>query len=98
MPGLGHRDLNPSIRRWDGVAQRIDALVSRPHRRIVGCLLLARSVRAGTHGVFPELGYTGCAIRLPATAALDPKRTLKALKAKSLRCRWRYLGRTMPRQ
>src|SRR6266478_2834139 len=33
--------LNPSIRRSDGVAQRIDALVSRPHRRIVGCPPLA---------------------------------------------------------
>ena len=36
--------LNPSIRRSDGVAQRIDALVSRPHRRIVGCPLLACTV------------------------------------------------------
>ena len=30
---------------------------------------------AGTRGYFRSWGQTGCAIRLPATAALDPKRT-----------------------
>jgi hypothetical protein len=38
-------------------------------------LNLARSVSAGTHGDFRSWGWTGCAIGLPATAALDPKRS-----------------------
>jgi hypothetical protein len=36
--------------------------------------LLARNVSAGTPGHFQSWGQTGCAIRLPATAALDPFR------------------------
>ena len=39
---------------------------------------LARSVSAGTHGYFRSWGQTGCAIRLSATAALDPQQTLAA--------------------
>jgi hypothetical protein len=38
------------------------------------CLLMARSVTAGTQGHFRTWGWTGCSIRLPAIAALDPVR------------------------
>jgi hypothetical protein len=38
---------------------------------------VARSVSAGTHGYFRSWGWTGCAIRLPATAALDPNSDIR---------------------
>jgi hypothetical protein len=40
---------------------------------------MARSVSAGTHGHFRSWGETGCAIRLSATAALDPEPTCRAV-------------------
>ncbi len=33
-----------------------------------------------THGYFRSWRQTGCAIRLPATAALDPKRTRQMIR------------------
>jgi hypothetical protein len=47
--------LNPRIRRPDGVAQRIDALVSRPHRRIVGCPLLAQSGHSSLNAGYSQI-------------------------------------------
>jgi hypothetical protein len=43
-------------------------------------------------------GQSGRYVLKSSSSQFDPERTLKALKAKSLRCRWRYLGRTMHRQ
>jgi hypothetical protein len=66
------RCLRPSPLKRSRKQERLAAV----HEFVVGKKRKCRNAR-----VFPELEETGCAIRLPATAALDPTQTLAAVVA-----------------
>jgi hypothetical protein len=74
-PTIGSNSFNGLvISCHDGQFSDATPLSWRPlsyHSHVALCDV-ARSVSAGTHGYFRSWGETGCAIRLSATAALDP--------------------------